>query len=124
MFDEAYNAIDDEILRGSVNEEVVPKGNINEAVSPGNDISGNIEIRNPLPTSRIKGYIYKYENMYAVQVSSWKSKSIAISEAQKFLKAGYNAFIEKTELGDKGTYYRVRVGGFNSLEEAEDFLKK
>jgi len=124
MFDEAYNAIDEELLSKSMTEETLPGQKLNETISPENEISGNIEIRNPLPTSRIKGYIYKYENMYAVQVSSWKSKSIAISEAQKFLNAGYNAFIEKTELGDKGTYYRVRIGGFNSLEEAEDFLKK
>ena len=62
--------------------------------------------------------------MYAVQVSSWKTKSIAMSEAKKYLDSGYDTFIEQTELNDKGTYYRVRVGGFKTLEEAENFLKK
>ncbi len=116
MMSEAYNAINDEVLNES--------GDINETLSSDNGTSGKVEIRSPQPAARVKGYIYKYENMYAVQVSSWKSKSIAISEGQKFLDAGYNAFIEQTELNDKGTYYRVRVGGFGSLEEAENFLKK
>ena len=123
MLGEPYNAIGEEILNESGKEEIVPAANINETLSS-KDNSGNIEIRSPLPASRIKGYIYKYANMYAVQVSSWKSKSIAISEAKKFLDAGYDAFIEQTELNDKGTYYRVRIGGFNSLEEAENFLNK
>ena len=123
MLGEPYNAIDEEILNGSGKEEIVSASNANETVSP-KDNSGNIEIKSPLPASRVKGYIYKYANMYAVQVSSWKSKSIAISEAKKFLDAGYDAFIEQTELNDKGIYYRVRVGGFNSLEEAENFLNK
>ncbi len=124
MLGEAYNAINISILSKPKEEEIVPTPNNDEIVSSGSDNSGNMEIRKPLPARRVKGYIYKYENMYAVQVSSWKTKSIALLEAQKFLDAGYNAFIEQTELNDKGTYYRVRVGGFNSLEEAENFLKK
>jgi nucleoid DNA-binding protein len=117
MLGEVYNAIDKDIINSSGQKT-------GETVSLKDDIPEGIEIRNPLPANRIKGYIYKYENMYAVQVSSWKSRSIAISETQKFLSAGFDAFIEKTELADKGVYYRVRVGGFNSLEEAEEFLKK
>lgn len=117
MLGEAHNAIDEYIISLSDRKTV-------ETVSLNDNIPEGIEIRNPLPTNRIKGYIYKYENMYAVQVSSWKSKSIAISETQKFLSAGLDAFIEKTELADKGVYYRVRIGGFSSLAEAEEFLKK
>ena len=124
MLAEPYNAISISILNKSGKEEIVPAKNNNESISSGNESSGKVEIRKPLPATRVKGYIYKYENMYVVQVSSWKTKSIALSQAQKFLDDGYNAFIEQTELNDKGVYYRVRVGGFNSLEEAENFLKK
>jgi hypothetical protein len=87
---------------------------------PGTEIP---EIREPVPSVRVKGYIYKYDDMYAVQLSSWKSKSIAESETKKYLNAGYNAFIERTSI-TAGIYYRVRIGGFNSLEEAEAFLNK
>jgi len=124
MLGEPYNAININILGKPKEEEIVPTPNNDEIVSSGSDNSGNIEIRKPLPARRVKGYIYKYENMYAVQVSSWKTKSIAVSETKRYLDAGYNTFIEQTELSDKGIYYRVRVGGFSSLEEAENFLKK
>jgi cell division septation protein DedD len=46
---------------------------------------------------------------------------IAVSETQKYLNAGYNAFIEQTLLEGEA-YYRVRVGGFKSLDEVEKFL--
>ena len=124
MLGEPYNAINVGILSGSGKEEIVPASDNNETISSGSENSGKIEIREPLPARRVKGYIYKYENMYAVQVSSWKTKSIAMSEAKKYLDSGYDTFIEQTELNDKGTYYRVRVGGFKTLEEAENFLKK
>jgi nucleoid DNA-binding protein len=124
MLGEPYNAINVGVLSRSGKEVIAPAANNNETVLPGGNNSGKIEIREPLPARRVEGYIYKYENMYAVQVSSWKSKSIALSEGQKYLDAGNDAFIEQTELNDKGTYYRVRVGGFSTLEEAENFLKK
>ena len=117
MLGDVHKAIDEDILHSSGQKT-------SETSSENGDIlPGTVEIRDPLPAIRIKGYIYKYENMFAVQVSSWKTRSIAISETQKFLNSGYNAFIEKTELSDKGTYYRVRIGGFSSLKEAEDFSK-
>jgi hypothetical protein len=118
MLGEAHKAIDEDILNSSGQKT-------SEASSENGDVlPGTVEIRDPLPAIRIKGYIYKYENMFAVQVSSWKTRSIAISETQKFLNSGYDAFIEKTELSDKGTYYRVRIGSFSSLKEAEDFSKR
>jgi len=118
MLGAAHKAINEDILNSSV-EETDEKFSVNSDILP-----GTVEIRDPLPATRLKGYIYKYENMFAVQISSWKTRSIAISETQKFLNAGYDAFIEKTELSEKGTYYRVRIGGFSSLKEAEDFLKR
>lgn len=82
-----------------------------------------VEIRQSVPAVRVKGYIYKYENgIYAVQMSSWKSKSVAVSETKKYLSAGHQAYMERTSLSE-GIYYRVRVGGFGSLEDAEQFLK-
>ena len=56
-----------------------------------------------------------------VQVSSWKSKTIALKEVEKYRKAGFNAFAELSEIPGKGNYYRVRVGYFKSLDEAKKF---
>ncbi len=116
MFGSYYKSIDENLLKPVVPE--ISENEIDEIESVKEP-----EIRNPLPAARIKGYIYKYEDgTYAVQVSSWKSKSIAISETQKYLDAGYKAYIEQTALAEK-TYYRVRIGGFNSLADAEKFAE-
>ena len=121
MFAGMYNAINDDILNPVITEE--------PSVQQDTEVSGNSnskvpEIRSVVPSNRIKGYIYQYnDRTFAVQVSSWKSRSVAVSETQKYLNKGYDAFIEVTGLSG-GTYYRVRVGGFKSLEEAEDFSRK
>ncbi len=80
------------------------------------------EIREPVNARRIGNYIYQYPEGVVVQVSSWKSKTIALSEVKKYREAGYKAFAERSEIQGMGLYYRVRVGYFNSLEEAENFV--
>jgi len=54
-----------------------------------------------------------------VQVSSWRSQAKAESEARRLETEGYNAFIAIAELPDlDGTWYRVRLGYYNSFDEA------
>ncbi len=79
-------------------------------------------IREPVNAQRIGNYIYQYPEGIVAQVSSWKSQSVALSEVQKYRDAGYTAFAEKAEIQSMGLYYRVRVGYFKSLEEAENFV--
>lgn len=121
----------EEILSGnnksSSNEKLNPvESNSEELISETivNESSKIPEIRDVLPSKRLKGYIYQYEdNTLAVQVSSWKSRSVAFSETQKYINAGSDAFIEQTTLSGS-IYYRVRIGGFKTIEEAEQFLSK
>lgn len=62
---------------------------------------------------------------YSIQISSWQSKNLAEREVQKFKNRGYAAFIIPVRIPQKGgMWYRVRVGGFKSVDEAKDFLKK
>jgi OOP family OmpA-OmpF porin len=64
--------------------------------------------------------IFTDGNLYCFQVSSWRLKSKAESEAEKLLKSGLNAFITTANLTElDGTWYRVRVGYFNSLDETK-----
>ena len=63
--------------------------------------------------------------VYNVQVSSWKQESIAQKEVNKLIKRGFpaykvEAYIEKF----KGTWYRVRIGPFPSLVEANELKQK
>lgn len=53
---------------------------------------------------------------YTVQVASFPLKSEAEAMKGKLAAKGYNVFISESNLGDKGIWYRVRVG--KKLEQA------
>jgi cell division protein FtsN len=64
--------------------------------------------------------IYTDGKLYCFQVSSWKTKSIADQEVSRLKNTGHNAYIVEAQPKHKrGTWYRVRVGYFNSLNEAK-----
>jgi nucleoid DNA-binding protein len=84
----------------------------------------NQTVHTDIIPEKIKDNIYKYNDVFVVQVSSWKSFRKAESEVERFNEKGYAAFLEEATLRDKGIYYRVRVGNFSELKEAEDFLRK
>ena len=59
------------------------------------------------------GYLYCY------QVSSFRTKVKADGEAKDLKSKGYNSFVVIADLPElDGTWFRVRVGYFNSLDEA------
>lgn len=66
--------------------------------------------------------IYKMGSEYIVQVSSWRSQVKAESELKKLKTKGYHAKLEEFTSADLGTVYRVRVSGFKSITEANNFL--
>ena len=57
--------------------------------------------------------------VYSVQVGSFKNKTDANRLRNKLRKKKYKAFVILANLGDKGVWYRVRVGRFSDVEEAE-----
>lgn len=71
----------------------------------------------------LKGRIFTDGKKYSFQVSSWKYKSQAENEVKRLKAEGHNAFITDGIVRGK-TWYRVRIGFFNSLEEAEAYMKK
>ena len=78
--------------------------------------SAPAEAAQPAPSSpKVQG------PFYSVQVSSLKN----IIEAQKYVnylrERGYEAFIKRVTLPQKGTWYRVYVGRFKSFAEARKF---
>lgn len=72
---------------------------------------------------RISNLIFRRGNEFNVQISSWRS-AIKADEEMKRLKArGYKAFVVQAYLPAKGgTWHRVRIGGFKSVDEARNFL--
>jgi cell division protein FtsN len=87
-----------------------------EQISPKEEVKKDRE--NSLPVaedSKLKPQSFKY----ALQLGSYKSRSKA-EELEKELRGkGYNAYILETSIPDKGTWYRVRVGDYEDLEQVK-----
>lgn len=66
----------------------------------------------------------KPKGKFAVQVGSYQSESEANSTLGRWKKKGYSAFVAVGQVPDKGKWYRVRIGGFESRDEAQKFLQK
>jgi cell division septation protein DedD/nucleoid DNA-binding protein len=99
-------------------EKEIPKQTVTETKQP---------IKPVVPTGKslnVGNNIYKYGNYFVVQVAAFRSSSISENEAGKYRNKGYNAFVEAAEIPGRGTWYRVRVGNFNSKEEALIFANK
>lgn len=75
-------------------------------------------------TTLVRDNIYLEGSNYVVQLSSWKSESIADQEVARLKQKGIKAFKTSAVVPQKGgTWYRVKVGGFSSIEEASRFYK-
>lgn len=61
---------------------------------------------------------------YTVQVASYSLKSEAETLRGTLAAKGYNVGIVESHLGDKGTWYRVRVGKKLDADAAKDLAKK
>jgi len=62
---------------------------------------------------------------YVIQVASFQDRKLAETFASNLRKKGYNAFVEKAFVEWKGgNWYRVRVGFFDSIEQAKKTAEK
>jgi cell division protein FtsN len=63
-------------------------------------------------------------NGFTVQVASYSLKSEAEAVRSKLAGKGYNVFITESNQGDKGTWYRVRVGRRLEQDAAKELSSK
>lgn len=61
---------------------------------------------------------------YTIQVGSYEDKAMAEDEVRNMKQRGYAAFIVASDIPDKGTWYRVRVGSFSNKSAAEKLAKE
>ncbi|MCX6174302.1 MAG: SPOR domain-containing protein [Ignavibacteriales bacterium] len=81
--------------------------------------------KTPATDTRVNKSIYYDGKSYSYQTSSWPRKLRAEQEVKRLRSLGINAFIVEAYLPQKGgTWYRVRVGSFNSEKEAQDYINK
>ncbi|MFA7420756.1 MAG: SPOR domain-containing protein [Melioribacteraceae bacterium] len=103
----------EEVLRQSQKDELARKSLTAQSKQPS---SGE---------SRLKDMVFFDGKSYNFQISSWKNKALAEGEVNNLRKQGFNAFLVEAFLPDKGgTWYRIRIGSFNSEQEALEFKKK
>lgn len=66
----------------------------------------------------------KPKGKFAIQIGSYQSSEEATSSLNQWKKKGYPVFMAVGQVPDKGTWYRVRIGGFGSRDDAQKFLEK
>src|ERR1039458_6440893 len=78
----------------------------------GNSTSLPLKKADPVPpmaivTSPVDGH----EAGFTIQVYSFQDKNRAETALQTLKNSGYQAFLIMSDLGEKGIWYRIRVGG-------------
>jgi len=61
---------------------------------------------------------------YTIQLGSFQQIEKAYALKNKFKKQGYLVYVTPKKIENRGTWYRVRMGNFNTLEEAQKWVNK
>ena len=61
------------------------------------------------------------DHKYTIQVSSFLSKKVANRSVRFYKDKGYPAFVREYSPSEITTFYRVRIGTFQSKEQAQEF---
>ena len=61
---------------------------------------------------------------YTIQLGSFQQKEKAYALRNQLNKHGYLAYVTPKTIENKGIWYRVRMGNFNSPEEAQEWVSK
>lgn len=61
---------------------------------------------------------------YTIQLASFDDEREAQTFADGFIASGYDAIINDVEIPNKGSWYRVSIGLFSTLNDAKDYLEK
>jgi hypothetical protein len=75
-------------------------------------------------SSPVKPVTRQDSNSFTVQVASYSLKSEAEALRSKLATKGYNVSIAESHLGDKGIWYRVRVGKKLDADAAKELAGK
>ncbi|MDD2541249.1 MAG: SPOR domain-containing protein [Desulfuromonadaceae bacterium] len=96
--------------------------NITRPAPPEGD--DNIQKQSVSPTPAKAGATNQNANSFTVQVASYSLKSEAETARSILAAKGYSVIIIESHLGDKGTWYRVRVGKHLDKDAAKELATK
>lgn len=116
--------IDKKLAEESKTEKNSEKPKIIQPVNSsgtGNNVVSEYEVSSD---KNVRGTIFTDGKKYSFQVSAWKNKSQAEAEVKRLISKGHNAFLLEVYLPNKGgTWYRVRIGYFDSIAELEKYRR-
>ena len=98
-------------------EEKAPEVEIKKELFDPTPYAYNLETE-----KKVKGEIYSDGMLYCYQVSAFKSKKVADNEVKKIKSKNFEAYLTEYKV-KKVTWYRVRIGNFDTLAETEKSLK-
>jgi len=75
-------------------------------------------VKNSLPASE-SPTIKLQNSKYALQVSSFRYRSEGEALKNELKRKGYDAYVNKIKIPNKGTWYRVRIGDYEDLEQVK-----
>jgi len=61
---------------------------------------------------------------FTIHAGSYRTEKTAAQEVRRLNERGFAAYTEKTDLGVKGIWYRVKIGSFSSRSDAEKALQQ
>lgn len=76
------------------------------------------------PEQGAKSLKDQFSGKYTIQLGSHRSLEEAEAFAEGFKVRGYNPIINEVELPNRGVWYRVSLGVFETITEAKDYVKK
>lgn len=79
------------------------------------------EEKEPLSTDNEQNV---YSGKYTIQLGSHQNIEDAKAFAEGFRVRGYNPIINEVELPNRGVWYRVSLGTFDSVTDAKNYVKK
>ncbi len=105
---------------GKQEKKEQPKKQVKETPKKEEKQVAKVESKKPVSNMKSKG-------AYVVQIMAVKNLKEAEKEANKYRNTCNDVFIQKADLGSKGTWYRIRCGASNSKAEVtktRDLLKQ
>lgn len=102
LMDESKSRLSDELEKFSTEDKIEPNQSI--ATKPAEAATG-------------------MSGKYTIQLGSYPSVEEAKQFAEGFTVRGYSPIINETTIEGKGTWYRVSLGLFSTVEEAKGYIK-
>jgi cell division protein FtsN len=75
------------------------------------------ELRERMKAAAAKGQQDLAKDVYFIQAGSFQNPADADNQKARLAILGFESSVEPANLPDKGTWYRVRMGPFNKLDE-------